>query len=768
MSAPRSALALALEGLRARRRRAVLSGLGIAVAAATLSVSVVIGYGLGTGFHRATAAAGLPDVIVRFDPQAAPRVAARIAALPDVARYALRLEVTNVGIGARGHQRGDAVAEVLDAPGTHQGYAVLSGHDLGDRGSDVLVEQGLASAWGLALGDPFYVDGLGPQRVVGFAEGPDDVGYPLGKPRFYLSRPAIDAQLGAQADPRVDLAEIWLRNPAYLSEVLVQARATSFGLHDIRFATRSGLRILIDQAAGIVIDLLVALSLIALMTAGVMLAVSARAEVQRRLGAIGVRRAVGATRAYLTVAHALEATLVALPAASLGVLLGGLATVAPAGRLETMLNEPAPRWALAGPLLLAWLAAVLIPSAGAAWPAWRAAGRPVARLLRGADVASSGAGATTRGGVPGSSPRLRGGLVALGARMVAARRARLAVTIATLGLSAAFVLLLLALASELSSLETDPGALGKRYALTAALPPSAAARVRRIPGVLAAAPRYEVQGADSFDLGETIDVIAYPGDHTTFEAPALVSGRRLRGGREAEVGAGLATALGLTEGSTLALALADGSELRLRVAGVVSSLDDDGRVAYIPASALLGPEPAAPSAIAVVLAPGADVSTVLAALTRLGAAPTPVSTAVGRGVPLVDVLRTILRAIAIVDGLVCLYALVQACALTVQERRPAVAVMRAGGGGVGAIVRLLAGAALAIVTPAAVIGVLLERGVLGPALSHLAESYATLPLGAGPAEILAVLAGLALVAAVAVVSVALDAAREPVIRGLAT
>src|SRR5205814_61390 len=81
----------------------------------------------------------------------------------------------------------------------------------------------------------------------------------------------------------------------YLDQVLVQARASSFGLHDLRFATRSGVRVLLDQAAGIVIDLLVALSLIALATAAVMLAASARAEVQRRLAAIGIQRAGGAS-----------------------------------------------------------------------------------------------------------------------------------------------------------------------------------------------------------------------------------------------------------------------------------------------------------------------------------------------------------------------------------------------------------------------------------------------------------------------------------------
>ena len=43
-------------------------------------------------------------------------------------------------------------------------------------------------------------------------------------------------------------------------------------------------------------------------------------------------------------------------------------------------------------------------------------------------------------------------------------------------------------------------------------------------------------------------MIAYPGNHTEFEAPPLVSGHRLRGRREAEVGLGLADALGLDVG----------------------------------------------------------------------------------------------------------------------------------------------------------------------------------------------------------------------------
>jgi hypothetical protein len=244
----------------------------------------------------------------------------------------------------------------------------------------------------------------------------------------------------------------------------------------------------------------------------------------------------------------------------------------------------------------------------------------------------------------------------------------------------------------------------------------------------------------------------------------LTDGTRIHGPRQAEVGAGLANALGLTPGSTLAIELPSGSELRLRVVGVVSSLEHDGRVAYVPAAALLAADPSAPEQLAVRAYPGADINAISDAL---GGSSAPASTATARGVPLVDTLRSILTAVAIVDSLVCLYALIQACALTVQERRRTVAVLRAFGGGPPAVRRLLAGAVLALVLPAALLGILLERFVLGPTLARLAASYATLSLDATTLEIGAVLAGLAVSGAVAVAWVARQATRETVVAGLA-
>ena len=119
--------------------------------------------------------------------------------------------------------------------------------------------------------------------------------------------------------------------------------------------------------------------------------------------------------------------------------------------------------------------------------------------------------------------------------------------------------------------------------------------MRALPGVRDAAPRYQLSAADSFRLGQPVRLIGYPGDHTRFEAPPLASGRRLRAANEAEVGLGLADALGLRPGSTLAVQAPGGDEIRLRVAGVVRALENRGRVAYVRAAPLLGRRPRAPA-----------------------------------------------------------------------------------------------------------------------------------------------------------------------------
>ena len=281
----------ALRGLTRRRARALLTATGIALAAAMLATAVVVADSLHTGFARSAARADLPDVIARFDEQPLSRVQPRIRALPGLATASFGLEVTNISIAGGGHASRHASVEVI-GPG-RRGFAILAGRPLGSRYGEVLIEQGLARAWGLHPGSTLLMQALGAVRVVGVSESPDNVAFPLAVPRVYVSRSTTEERFGHEADPDVNTAELWVRDPGRLDQLLVQARATSYGIHGLRFVTRAGVKILLDEAAGIVIALLVALSAIALLTASVMLASSARAEVQRRLAGLGLRRALG-------------------------------------------------------------------------------------------------------------------------------------------------------------------------------------------------------------------------------------------------------------------------------------------------------------------------------------------------------------------------------------------------------------------------------------------------------------------------------------------
>ena len=119
---------------------------------------------------------------------------------------------------------------------------------------------------------------------------------------------------------------------------------------------------------------------------------------------------------------------------------------------------------------------------------------------------------------------------------------------------------MLALASELTTLETDPSSLGKRYQLTASLPASAVPQVRRLPGVAAAAPRYEVHGRGRVLARRDDRRDRLPGRPRPLRGAAArqrAGGCAARG--EAEVGRGLAEVLGLSAGSPLPVELPIGT-----------------------------------------------------------------------------------------------------------------------------------------------------------------------------------------------------------------
>ncbi len=749
-----SLFAAALRQLRAGRGRTLLSAVGLLLAGGMAGAAVTVAFGLGTGFERSVERSDLPDVVARFSPQPREKVDALVAALPNVADRAYRIEIDRVGLSANGRSSRRGSLQIVDG-GARRGYAVVAGRDLRRGSDDLLVERGLADSWDLRVGDALRL-GRRSRPITGIAVAPDNVAFPLASaPRVYIDLAAAQRRFGDGRPFAVDQALIWTRDPARTDVTLQQARATTAAIPNLRFITVAGVRVLIDQAAGIVIALLGAFSVIALAAAGIMLASQAAADVQRRLASIGVQRAIGVPRGRVAAEHALGAGLLGLAAGGAGVAAGAVAVSGPSQALLRTLNELGPGAALVLPLAGVVVAITLLTMVAAATPAWRAAGRQPVALLRGAELRGP-----SRSLVPGSGP------VSLGARLVLARRGRAALAIAVLAASGAVVLLMVGLATLVVGLRDDPGSVGKRYALTVRLPPDRLGEVRALGGVAAAAPRYVVQGADSFSLGEPVKLIALPGDHTTFENPPVAEGRRLRGPGEAEIGLGLASALGIAPGGVLAVQLPGGGQARFTVVGTVRALDADGRVAYVQPPRVLAAEPGLQSEVVVRLDRGADREAVAAELRGIGATPAAVGGATTRSGVFLDTLAALLRVVAVLNALVCLYALLQALGLVARERRPTLALLRATGATAGTIRLVLLGAALTLALPAALVAVAVEHWVLAPLTGQLAASYADLAGGATGAQAAALVLAFGVLAAAAALRVAARVVREPPIAGL--
>jgi hypothetical protein len=212
--------------------------------------------------------------------------------------------------------------------------------------------------------------------------------------------------------------------------------------------------------------------------------------------------------------------------------------------------------------------------------------------------------------------------------------------------------------------------------------------------------------------------------------------------------------------------LRSGGEARFRVAGIVRALESSGRVAYVQPDRLLAAGAPEATQVAVRARPGADRAAIDSALRALGAQPVAVGGATTSDSALLATLAALLRVLAGVTALVCLYALVQGLALVALERRQTIAVLRASGAGSRSVGLLLAGVVLAAAVPAAAVGLALQSAVLAPLVGRMAAGYAELVPRAGLGQAALVVAGLLALAAAATALVARRVLREPVVLGL--
>jgi hypothetical protein len=216
----------------------------------------------------------------------------------------------------------------------------------------------------------------------------------------------------------------------------------------------------------------------------------------------------------------------------------------------------------------------------------------------------------------------------------------------------------------------------------------------------------------------------------------------------------------------MAVQLPSGAEMRLTVSGIVRGLENDGRAVWMRAGPLLAAQPGLPSQLAIVLRPGADRGRVDAGLRALDVDPARPGGATTRDPTLLGILAAVLRSVALAVALVCLYALVQGLAMTARERRGAIAVLRAVGGGRREVALLLGGAAAVVAIPSAAGAIALGVLAFAPAVASAAAGYAGLPLAPSATQAGMVLLGFALLAAAATAFVARAVLAEPVVAGL--
>jgi hypothetical protein len=219
-----------------RRRRALLAAAVVFASSLVTGTALTAAVSLSGGFERAASRADLPDLMVRFDGISRAEAERRFGALPNVEATRFRTEFNDAFVAAGEGSSGEGAVHFV-GPG-RRGYAIVDGRDLRSL-DETVVEAGVAREWGVTPGDTLSVGRGGELRVVGVALSPDNVAFPLARaPRIYVSREAFPGL-------RVDLAQVWLRDPARADVTLAQARAVSFGLDDLRFVTRDGVRVLI-------------------------------------------------------------------------------------------------------------------------------------------------------------------------------------------------------------------------------------------------------------------------------------------------------------------------------------------------------------------------------------------------------------------------------------------------------------------------------------------------------------------------------------------
>lgn len=398
------ALRLALRRLRTNGLRTGLTALGVIIGVAALVALIGVGEGtqaaltdriasLGTNLLSVNAgssttggirgAAGSATTLTKDD-------ATALATLPGVAAVAPEMPVSNVVVVAGRNNTTTSMTGTTSAEAHVRSYTVQTGTFLTDyavaKGLRVAVlgpttVSNLSMTPARIVGTTVQINGI-PFQVVGVTQPKGGSGFT--NPDDIIFAPISAVQSGFTGGTTLRTVGVSVANPddlAYVSSEITSTLRFRHGLatsasDDFSLVSQNQLLSVASDQSATLRNFLIGIAAIALVVGGIGIANTMLVSVRERVREIGTRKAIGARRRDIGRQFLVEAVIVSLGGALIGVLVGVLAT----GPVGSAVNVPATP-SLPG-IVLAFVSALVVGVIAGFLPARAAAGLDPVEALR--------------------------------------------------------------------------------------------------------------------------------------------------------------------------------------------------------------------------------------------------------------------------------------------------------------------------------------------------------------------------------------------------